>query len=324
MKRIREEGRVPLGPALPLATPFVINVDPASACNFKCKYCFHSREVDEKRYGIMAWPLFKDTVSDLRMFPSKLKTLRLYAFGEPMLNLRFADMIKYAKDMDVCEDVDTTTNGSLLNPRLNREIISSGIDRINISVIGVNSEQYRQFCGKAIDFKKYVDNIADLYNNRDKCVIFVKINGDVISNEDKDKFIEIFSPISDGVAIEHVMDCWCDFKMDGIERNKEVGVYGQPTTYVEVCPYIFYSFCVNYDGEVSACFLDWNRKLIVGNMYGNNLLEIWRGDRMRNLRKLMLLKKRCDINVCKNCNQLIAGQPVNIDHLAEKLLEKYK
>jgi radical SAM protein with 4Fe4S-binding SPASM domain len=211
-----------------------------------------------------------------------------------------------------------------LTTKLNRELIRAGLDRINISVIGVTSEQYHQFAGGRVDFGRYVDNIADLYHNRGNCIVFVKINGDLISEEEQWRFVEIFMPISDGCAIEHVMNCWYDTTMEGIKKNEEVGVYGDPITYVEVCPYIFYSFCVQFDGEVSACFLDWNRKIVVGNIFQKPLNKIWNDHPIQNLRVQMLMKDRQNIDICKNCDQLKAGEPINIDHIAEDLLWKIK
>lgn len=322
MKRIREEGRVPLGPSLPLATPFVINVDPSSLCNLECKFCFHAARKTGMPKGIMDWGLYKRIISSIKEFASPIKTLRLYAFGEPLLNSHFADMVAFAKDLGVAEDIDTTTNGTAFSPKYSRAIIGAGIDRINISVVGVNEDQYMEFSNRRIDFSRYVDNIADLYANRGNCVIFIKINGDVISKDDQQKFLEIFTPISDGCAVEHVMDCWYGIDMGDIKRNENVGVYGQQLTHVSVCPYIFYSFCVQYDGEISACFLDWNRRLTIGDVWTRSVKEVWNGAALRGLRKAMLCGKRRGIPVCKNCNQLIAGQPENIDHLAEALMEK--
>jgi radical SAM protein with 4Fe4S-binding SPASM domain len=163
-----------------------------------------------------------------------------------------------------------------------------------------------------------VENVAYLYNHKKRCTVFVKINGDIISKACADKFREVFEPISDGVAIEHTMSCW-----DGVEvkRNPKVGVYGGLLSHVNVCPYIFYSFCVNFDGVVSPCFLDWNRRLVLGSLSHNTLKEIWEGNKMRYLRLQMLKQNRNEMPVCKDCNQLEAGEPVNIDGYSRGLLE---
>ena len=48
--RINLEGRTPLQEVIPLATPFIIFVDPASACNFSCSFCptGHSDMIKDK------------------------------------------------------------------------------------------------------------------------------------------------------------------------------------------------------------------------------------------------------------------------------------
>ena len=118
MKRIQEENRIPLVPNLPLDTPFVINVDPSSVCNFKCKFCYHSQEHRMDKQGVMPWETYEEVIKNIKEFSSKLKTLRLYAYGEPLLNKRFADMVKLGADSNIAEQIDTTTNGSFLNPQL--------------------------------------------------------------------------------------------------------------------------------------------------------------------------------------------------------------
>ena len=83
-------------------------------------------------------------------FKSPIKVLRLYKDGEPLLNPNFAKMVKYAKDKKCSERIDTTTNASLLTPEKNIEIIKAGLTRINISIEGVNSQQYLNFSGYKI------------------------------------------------------------------------------------------------------------------------------------------------------------------------------
>jgi len=321
MIRLQQEGREPLVPAIPLATPFVISVDPSSICNFKCKFCYQSSG-KMKNKGIMKWSTYKKIISDIKEFDRPIKTLRLYAFGEPLINPLFPDMIKHAKQENICERIDTTTNGSLFHPKLNRDIINSGIDRINISVEGVDEKSYLNFSKCKINFNRFADNISHLYQNKGECIIFIKINGDIINKEEQDKFLEIFTPISDGIAIEHLINCWPDFNVNGV--NKEVGIYGQPLKEVKACPYIFYSFCIHYDGEISACFLDWNKKLIIGDINNKSVKELWNGKVLNTSRKMMLSGFRCRLPICSNCQQLISGQPENIDQYKEELLGRFE
>ena len=318
--RIQLENRIQLMDNIPLSTPWVVFVDPSDACNFRCKFCPTSSPVLMKKVGrslkVMDFDLYKKIVNDINEFDKPLKVLRLYKDGEPLMNPRFAKMVEYAKKKGCADKIDTTTNGSLLNPRRNLEIINAGLDRINISVGGVNRQQYADFCGyKFMDFDKFVGNIKHFYDHRGDCEMFIKINGDVITDEDKIKFYKVFGDITDGIHIEHVMSCWYDFEVEG---NEEFGIYGQPIKEVEVCPYPFYSFSINSDGSASVCFLDWSRKLLIGDVRKQSVREIWEGEKLYEYQKMFLLKNRYEHHICCNCSQLSHGMPVDLDEYIQK------
>ena len=327
--RIDLENRTKLENVIPLSVPFIINVDPSDTCNFQCKFCpTGDRELIKKtpgrNHGIMNFELYKKIIDDICEFEKPIKVLRLYKDGEPLLNPRLADMIRYAKEKRCAERIDTTTNASLLNPQKNIKIIEAGLDRINISIEGVNSNQYWEISKSRIDFEKLVENIRHLYENKNQCEIIVKINGDVVSDEDKNRFYEIFGDIADGVYIEHIMSCWPEFELRGVEVNKEFGIYGQKIKEVQVCPYIFYSFSINSDGSVSICFLDWSRKLVIGNVKNESVKDIWIGQRLKEYQIMFLMKKRKSHLVCRNCGQMSHGLPDDIDDYAEILLERLR
>ena len=327
--RINLSSRTNLNEVIPLSVPFVVYVDPSDSCNFRCNFCpTGDRELMRKTPGrnhrMMSLSLFKKIIDDICEFDNPLKVLRLYKDGEPLMNPYFSKMVKYAKNKNCALSVDTTTNASLLSPQKNIEIVEAGLDRINISIIGVNQDQYEKFSRFKIDFEKMVDNIAHLYEHRRQCEIIIKINGDTVSEADISLFFKIFGDIADGLYVEHVMSCWPGFDLLSrqVAVNQELGIYGQPIKEVEVCPYIFYSISVNTDGSVSSCFLDWSRKLVVGNIVKESLKDIWEGDKMNELRILMLEKKRNQHSICCHCGQMSHGMPDDIDASSALLLKK--
>jgi len=327
--RYIQEGRVPLQTLLPLEAPLVLFIDPSDKCCLKCSFCPTSQsdlmKQSKRPLKSMNFNLFKQIIDDLQKFKTKIKVLRLYGHGEPLMNNQFSKMVSYAKKSDKIETVDTTTNGICLYPQFNLELIESGIDRINISINGLSDEQYFKFAGTKVNFNKLIENITHLYENRKQCYIFIKINGDTISKEEEQKFLKIFEPISDAVAVEKSMGCWQGFEPKGFIRSEEnVGIYGQALEKEAlVCPYLFYSMMVNSDGMVSACFLDWNRQLKVGNIFDNCVYDIWNGKPLNSLRKFMLEGKRRLHSYCNTCDQLKKGMPSNIDKYAKKLYSKY-
>lgn len=323
--RIQLENRESLADNIPLNTPWVIFVDPCDWCNFRCRFCPSGDKSLLNDVGrpqtFMKFDLFKKIVDDICEFEKPIKVLRLYLHGEPLANPRFADMVKYAKLSGCCNTVDTTTNGSLLNPKTSLDIVEAGLDRINISIEGVNGDQYLEFANKRINFDRLVNNIKYLYENRKQLEIFIKINGDFLYEEEKDKFFEIFGDICDGIAIEHTMNCWYNF--DGPPQNEEVGIYGQPIHEVEVCPYVFYQMSINSDGIVSACFIDWARELQIGDVNKQSVKEIWNGDEMRFYQEFHINKLRKTHEICGNCSQLSHGMPVDLDFQAKEIYKRW-
>jgi len=325
--RIELDNRTKLEEVIPLGTPFVIFLDPSDKCNFRCKFCPTGDNKLMKKVkrpsGIMDFDLYKKIIDDLCELEKPIKVLRLYKDGEPLLNPKFPDMIRYAKKRGCALQIDTTTNASLLGPRINLELISSGLDRINISINGLSDQSYREFTRHKIRFNTLVDNIRHFYEHRGNCQVSIKMVGDNLPSADHQRFFDIFGDIADRIFIEHVAPCWPTFEMTDVAPNTSVGIYGQEIREVEVCPYIFYSLSINSDGGVSLCFLDWARQLIVGDLKTQSFKEIWNGTLLSDYRKMHLLKKRKTHSICGACGQLSHGLPDNIDPFAGQLIKRF-
>jgi radical SAM protein with 4Fe4S-binding SPASM domain len=326
--RINLEGRTPLQNVIPLSTPFVLFVDPSSACNFLCPFCptGHRDMIDKtgRFQGVMKLPLFQKIIDDLGEFEGPIKVLRLYKDGEPFLNKNLAKMISYAKNSGFVKYVDTTTNGSLMTPERLGPVLAAGLDKINISVDGMNRDQYKEFTGFDFDFDAFVENVKWLYANKGHCEVVVKIPGDLISEAQRQQFLDTFGDHCDRIFIENFAPCWPEFDVEahtGIAITE--GIYQQPIKPTDTCPYIFYSMSVNADGLVSSCFLDWGRKLIIGDTKEEKLKAIWHGNRMNALRRQHLEGKRQANPVCSQCGQLSHCLPDNIDAYRTSLLPAF-
>lgn len=328
--RINLDNRTRLEEVIPLSTPMILFVDPSDVCNFKCKFCpTGNSEIIRhtgRWQGQMSFEVYKKIIDDLKAFDKPLKVLRLYKEGEPLLNNRLADMVRYAKDNRIADYIDTTTNGYLLTPEKIKPILDAGIDRINISVNGMSNEQFIEFSGIKIDFDKYVKNIINLYNTKGNCEICIKITGDLMTNQEKDRFFNIFGDHADRIFIENAAPCWPEFDVEehlGINISKTKGIYDQPIgKNLNICPYIFYMISINSDGSVSLCFLDWARKLIIGDIRKQSLKEIWEGDILFQYQLDHLRGKRNENVVCKKCGQLSYCLPDNIDPYTDILTDK--
>ena len=325
--------RTALQEVIPLETPYLLFIDPSSVCNFRCKFCpcgGANKQVwsAEKRTSILPYDLYRKIIDDVAEFPGKLKTLRLYKEGEPLVNKRLPDMIHYARKRGVTQKIDFTTNGYLFERDTALAILDAGVDRINISVEALDETGYEQISGVKINYHEYLEKLRFLYQNRNRCHIFIKISDLGLRGHSEQQFYDMFGDICDEIAVEHVSSVWPEFEVDeNLKSTRQLDIYGgsmaQRDT-VQVCPYLFYSLCVNSDGTVSACLMDWNHQLLIGDLKRQSLLEIWNGQELREMREKHLMLQRGTYHTCRDCGQLKFAVLDNIDPYRQVLLDRLR
>ncbi len=311
---------------IPLETPYTVAIDPSNLCNFKCDFCAIQSKKENLpfRKQLMDKTLFMKIIDDLMEFPEKLKVLRVNGQGEPLLNPDLPEMIRYAKEKEVAEFIEIITNGSRLCPDLNQKLIDSGLDRIRISIEALDEEGYWNIAKTKIDFDAFRANIKDLHDRSGKCEIYCKIvDVAVPSEEEKNKFFELFGDICDRIFIDNVIPMWSDFEeMNQKIEIRKIGMHGQEIKDVKVCPFPFYSLIINSDGEVTVCCADWKRKLVVGDLKKESLKEIWNGGTLRNFWIKLLQGEKNSFGMCKKCLLPMYDCNDNIDEYAGEILKR--
>ncbi len=313
---------------IPLETPYLLYLDPASTCNFQCSFCpTHLQARSAKK--VMDYELFTKVMDDLNEFDEPLKVLRMNKIGEPLINKRMVDMVKYARQSGRVLHIDTTTNASLLNPEMITGLIDAGLDRMNISIEGVNEAQYLEIAKARINFENLVNTIKWLYQHKKQCEITIKVPGEYLSDQDKQTFFDVFGDHCDRIFIEELSPIWPEFdEMNGLGQSdaeaERQGQYKQTNTEKEICTYIFYAMVINADGTVSACCPDWDQKLIIGNSRTQSLKEIWNSKAMNDLRRLHLQMRRRENPVCGACGHIKTSQVDNIDDYHDVLSKKFE
>lgn len=331
-KNLVNPHRHKLQDVLPLVTPYDIDIDPCNVCNFKCKFCaMHSSgEVLNFKKQMMPLSLFKKIVDDIAEFPNQLKLSHIAGNGEPLLHPDFPEMVRYAKEKKISECIATITNGSRLNPELNRALIDAGLDRIRISVEAIDEEGYYEIAGVKIDLEEFISNIRDLHERSiqagGRCEIYIKtVDAAVETPEKQERFYQLFEGVCDRIFIDHVIPLWSGW--DGINNRFDIqdkGVHGQNLRVVQVCPYPFYSLLVSPDGIVTLCCADWRRELVVGDLKKQSMMEIWNGEKLRTFWIDMLSGNKNLYSMCAQCQLPMYDCVDHIDAYAEQLLPKFQ
>ena len=322
-----QDNHIELGTVVPMNQPFVLLVDPSNICNLKCRFCPGGDNQLIKSTGrkqtLLDFDLYKKIIQDVKEFSEPIRTLRLYKEGEPLLNPMFPEMVSYARHSGLVRRIDTTSNGVALNKELNRKIVDAGLDQINISVNGVNSMQYNQFCNATINFEEYVSNIRDLYEHKGDLTIYIKAIKENMSEEEQKQFLEIFTPISDRIYFEHLSPAWPEFNLEKWGSiKKKVGNYGQEPIKRSICPYIFYIQVINSDGTASFCVGDWPHCKLAGDVRKQSLYQLWHSHILNEARRDMVYRHISEIPFCNKCEVIQYGTLDNLDPYVDDIKKR--
>lgn len=121
-------------------TPITISIEPTTACNLRCPECPSGLRAFTRPTGNLKENFFRQTIDELH---KELVYLIFYFQGEPYINPKFLDMVKYAHSKGIY--TITSTNAHFLNDENARKTIESGLDRMIISVDGTTQETYQNY-----------------------------------------------------------------------------------------------------------------------------------------------------------------------------------
>jgi len=136
--------------------PIHIDLETNTNCNLKCFMCFQS--YDPPKPSKMETELFKKIIDEGAK--AGLCSIKTQYRGEPLLDKRMPQMVKYAKDKGILE-VMFNTNATLLSEETAKALIEAGLDKIMCSVDGYTKDVYESVRIGA-NFGTVLNNIKNL------------------------------------------------------------------------------------------------------------------------------------------------------------------
>ena len=321
--------RTPLETVVPLAAPYSIYIDPCGACNFKCSFCpcENSNYRNEDRYKIMSLELFKKIVDDMTTFPEQVKVVNLWSWGEPFLNPHIPEMIEYLHKSTATREIRICTNGSFLNPEMNKRLVDSGLNILRVSVEAVDAEGYKKITGLDFNVERLISNIKDLYEKSRGTQLKVSckiVAPSVDTKEKEDKFYEIFGPISDYAFVEDIVEAFPGYEKLGKIDYTKINFRKWNSTVNrnnKVCAKPLVQMAIHSNGEVSACCNDWKFMTSYGNVEETSLVDLWNSRELRNFWLKQLELPRNKIPYCNICE---CQSDDDIDAVADIIAKRVK
>lgn len=312
-----KEDRHDLKKVIPLAKPYTVLIEPSNYCNFHCVSCFQSLKKENyitQHRCQMSMELYRDIIDQLQHWEGELiKVLKLSLYGEPFTNPNFCEMLRIAKQANIAQRIETTTNASLITPEIARQLVDYGIDYIRVSIYGGNQKRYQEVTGiESVSIDKIYQNLEHIQrykrmSGRESPFVSVKML-DTFS-EENEEFIRRFSPVADETYIDSPHNWVASEEKSFIDslypaqEKREKMLKSRQAAYKDrqSCPMAFTTLAVRADGMVSPCCIDWSGHTNLVSLAQTSLREIWKGALMYQFQKMQLEGRNHENLSCRSC-----------------------
>jgi len=290
--------------------PMTISIEPTTACNLRCPECPSGLRIFSRETGNLKEDFFRATIDDLY---KDLIYLIFYFQGEPYINPKFLEMVKYASDKGIY--TITSTNGHFLNDENARKTIESGLDRMIISVDGTTQEVYENYrkegkletvlqgARNVVKWKKELKSSTPLIifqflvvkPNEHQIPEIYKLAKEIGVDEVKLKTAQVYD-YEQGNDLIPTIDKYSRYK------QKEDGTYMVKNELLNHCWKLWHACVITWDGLVVPCCFDKDATHRLGDLKQLKFREVWKGESYQAFRT-SLLKGRDQIDICTNCTE---------------------
>jgi radical SAM protein with 4Fe4S-binding SPASM domain len=290
--------------------PFTVSIEPTTSCNLRCPECPSGLRKFTRATGSISMEMYQQVIDQL--FPDLLY-LNLYFQGEPYLHLHFFKMVEYARKKNIY--TATSTNGHFLTDEAAKMTVESGLDRIIISLDGLDQETYEKYrIGGSIDrvmegirnlakWKKELKSITPFIilqfivfrTNEHQVPFLLKLAKELGVDKVEIKSAQLYQ-YEDGNPFIPVNESFSRYK----KKKGEKYIIDNPLN--NHCLRMWLGCVVTWDGLVVPCCFDKDATYLLGDLKKQNFREIWRGPAYNNFRK-KVFSGRNEIDICRNCTE---------------------
>lgn len=288
--------------------PAFLSIEPTNICNLKCPECPTGGNFSSVKKGYID----QSTVQMLQSSISEsIIHVNLFFQGEPFLH---RDLALVAEQISSKCFVTISTNGHFLDLKTCEKIILSGIFKIIVSLDGINQEQYEQY-RKGGNFETVIQGIKNLSETKRRlkmkfpiveiqCLLFnytedSKNEMKVLSKQlDADKLIFKTAQFYNEENAKKMLPS----QKNSRYISEENGNLKIKKTLKNKCWKMWSGAVVTWNGDVVPCCYDKDKKFVQGNIQITQLNHIWKHLKYDEFRCL-ILKKRSNIEMCKNCTE---------------------
>lgn len=284
--------------------PFALSAEVSANCNLRCPHCIEGLKQTQRSYRTLSAETFKELASSHR---HSVFYANLYFQGEPFLNPRLSQIIRTASELRFYSCI--STNGHFLEKEKCREIIAGGLDRIVISLDGLDAQTY-SFYRVGGNFDKVVEGITTLAATRREMrasnpliVLQFLVNR---QNENQIEGLPSFAKKcgADMVQVKTMQVYGDSLSDDFLPINPRYNRYAKSNTKLKLrsgrwrsCFRLWSHVVYTSDGRLVPCCYDKVPNHSVDLKKGENL---WFSPQLNQFRKDVLTNRQ-GVAICSNC-----------------------
>lgn len=274
------------------SAPEQLHIELNDSCNLSCVFC--PRHLVSNK-TTMPLPLVNKILSEAAA--AKVKQVRFFVMGEPLLYPYLFEAINYAKKLGL--NAQFNTNGMLLDEATSRKIVESGLDEVTISLDGTTKEAY-EAVRKGGNYDLVYSNVMNLLQTKNTlksatpAVVVQSINA-FNNDQEVNEFVKFWSSKSVAVSITGLSGL-TDYakKYENLPKPKS-------------CTQPFYKLIVSANGNYYPCCeypFELDGELLLGNANEGSLLDAFNSDKMQKIRRLHRSQLGRKLKSCSRCGQI--------------------
>jgi radical SAM protein with 4Fe4S-binding SPASM domain len=297
------------GEAAVYGMPPSIGIELTNHCNLHCPECATGSGTMKRARGFMDIDLFKRIISEMEPY---LYYISLYFQGESLMHPEFPAFIANSrKAVSII-----STNGHFLTAENCEKIIRSGLDRLIISMDGLDQNTYSSYRVGG-NLETVQEGIRAIVKERKKSGSHMKIEIQLLVNRLNERQIPDLKKLARSLGVQVRLKSmqiingsnFASWLPEGMKfrRYDEVdGEYRNKNLLPDRCPRLWFNPVVTWDGRVIPCCFDKDAGHIMGDLNQESFTDIWHGARYRLFRKILLTERKT-LDICRNCTSGLKG-----------------
>ncbi len=304
-----------IGSTLLYYYPAKITIESGNICNLRCPLCPTGQKDPSAKKGLLSFQDFKKIIDEIG---ENLFLIRLYNWGEPLLNKELIKMAEYANENKIA--VKISTNLSLpLEDAQAEALIRANLQKIYISCDGASSSTYPIY---HIDgnFNKVISNMKLLLrkkkllrNNYTELVwlfhVFSHNEHEIDAARAMAKDIGIKLSIKKirtdmGKEIFETAEKSLERDSKWLPGNPEYNTFNmkekKPKNRFR-CDLLWTETVINWDGCILPCCSVYSEAYSFGNIREDSFKNIWNNEKYTSARKEVLSLRNTTKTVCHVC-----------------------